>query len=58
MDEKPTLHIKISKETEEGIERAVELGYSMNKSDFVRAAIGEKLKDLSIITEMKSRKPR
>ena len=58
MDVKPTLHIVISKETLEGIDRAIELGYSMNRSDFVRSAIGTTLKDLSIITEMKTKKPR
>ena len=56
MDDKPTLHIVVSKEILEGIDRAVELGYSMNRSDFVRAAIGNTLKELSIITEMKTKK--
>ena len=54
--EKKTLHIVISDEMLEGIDRAVELGYSMNRSNFVRAAIGNTLKDLSIITEMKQKK--
>ena len=55
-DEKPTLHVVVSDEMLKGIDRAVELGYSMNRSDFVRSAIGNTLKDLSIITEMKSKK--
>ena len=46
----------LSKEMLNGIDRAIELGYSMNRSDFIRAAIGNTLKDLSIITEMKSKK--
>lgn len=56
MDEKPTLHIVISKETIVCIDRAVELGHSMNRSDFVRTAIANTLQDLSIITEMKTKK--
>jgi len=46
----------LSKEMLIGIDRAVELGYCMNRSDFIRAAIGEKLKDLGIIGEMKQKK--
>ena len=56
--QKKQMNIVLSKEMLEGIDRAVEIGYSMNKSDFIRAAIGEKLKDLSIITEMKQKKQR
>ena len=56
MDEKPTLHIVISKETLDCIDRAVALGHSMNRSDFVRTAIANTLQDLSIITEMKTKK--
>lgn len=40
----------------EGIDRAVELGYSMNRSDFVCVAIGNTLEDLSIITENENKK--
>ena len=43
----------LSKEMLNGIDRAVKLGYSMNKSDFIRSSIGEKLKDLSILKEIK-----
>ncbi len=55
---KRQLNIVISEEMLEGIDRAIELGYSMNRSDFIRAAISEKLKELSIIEEMKKRKPK
>ena len=48
--------IVLSKEMIEGIDRAVELGYAMNRSDFIRAAIGRQLQELSIIQEMKKRK--
>ena len=50
--------IVLSKEMLEGIDRAIELGYAMNRSDFIRAAIADKLKELSIIEEMKKRKPK
>ncbi len=56
MPEKRTLHIVISDEMLKGIDRAVDLGYSMNTSDFVRASIGEKLKDLGLIGETKQKK--
>ena len=52
------LTMVLSKEMLEGIDRAIELGYAMNRSDFIRAAIADKLKELSIIEEMKKRKPR
>ncbi len=55
---KRQLNIVISEEMLEGIDRAIELGYSMNRSDFIRTAISEKLKELSIIEEMKRRKPK
>ena len=42
----------LSKEMLNGIDRAVKLGYSMNRSDFIRASIGEKLKDLSILKDL------
>ena len=50
------LNIVLSDNMLAGIDRAIELGYSMNRSDFIRTAIGNTLKDLSIITEMKQKK--
>ena len=58
MSKKEKLNMVISKEMLEGIDRAIELGYAMNRSDFIRAAIADKLKELSIIEEMKKRKPK
>ena len=46
----------LSKAMMEGIDRAIELGYAMNRSDFIRAAIGKQLQELSIIQEMKEKK--
>ena len=51
------IQINMSKEMIEGIDRAIELGYATNRSEFIRAAVGKELKDLSIIEEMKKRKP-
>lgn len=48
--------IVLSNRMIEGIDRAIELGYSLNQSDFIRFAISEKLSDLSIIDNMKKRK--
>lgn len=53
MPKKEKLGIVISKQMLKGIDRAIELGYAMNRSDFIRSAIGKQLQDLSIIEEMK-----
>ena len=58
MGEKEKINMVISKEMLEGVDRAIELGYAMNRSDFIRAAIADKLKELSIIEEMKKKKPK
>ncbi len=50
------IQINLTGEMLQGIERAIELGYTTNRSEFIRSLIGEKLNDLSIITEMKSKK--
>ena len=50
------IQINLTNEMLQGIDRAIELGYTTNRSEFIRSLIGEKLKDLSIITEMKKRK--
>lgn len=41
-----------------GVDRAIELGYSTNRSEFIRSAIGKQLQELSIIQEMKNKKPK
>jgi len=48
----------LSQEMIEGIDRAIELGVATNRTEFIRMAISDKLKELSIIEEMKKRKPR
>ena len=50
------IQINLTGEMLQGIERAIELGYTTNRSEFIRSLIGEKLNDLSIITEMKNKK--
>lgn len=55
--QKPIIqNLNLTNEMLQGIDRAIELGYTTNRSEFIRSLIGEKLKDLSIITEMKSKK--
>ena len=50
------IQINMSKEMIDGIDIAIKLGYATNRSEFIRMAVGEKLKDLSIISEMKKRR--
>jgi len=52
------IQINLSEEMLEGIDRAIELGFSTNRSEFIRSAIGKQLQELSIIQEMKERKPK
>ena len=52
------IQINLTGEMLEGIDRAIELGYTTNRSEFIRSLIGEKLNELSIITEMKTKKPK
>ena len=52
------IQLNLTGEMLEGINRAIELGYTTNRSEFIRSLIGEKLNDLSIITEMKQKKQR
>lgn len=51
------IQINMSEEMLEGIDRAIELGYATNRSEFIRAAVGGQLQYLSLIAEMKKRKP-
>ena len=50
------VQIKLSQEMLEGIDRAIEIGVATNRTEFIRMAISDKLKELSIIEEMKRRK--
>ena len=50
------IQINLTEEMVTGIDRAIELGYTTNRSEFIRSLIGEKLNDLGIITEMKQKK--
>ena len=52
------IQINLSEEMIEGIDRAIELGVATNRTEFIRMAISDKLKELSIIEEMKKRKPK
>ena len=52
------VQIKLSQEMLEGIDRAIEIGVATNRTEFIRMAISDKLKELSIIEEMKKRRPR
>ena len=51
------IQLKLSNEMLEGIDRAIEIGAAANRTEFIRNAISLRLQDLSIIEEMKKRKP-
>jgi len=50
------IQLNISAEMLKGIDRAIELGFSTNRSEFIRSAIGKQLQELSIIQEKKEKK--
>jgi len=52
------MQIRLPKAMLEGIDRAIEIGQGSNRTDIIRTAIANYLRDLSITTEMKERKPK
>ena len=56
MVELKQIQLKFSKEMLESIDYAIKIGQAINRSDFIRRAVTEKLSELSITTEMKKRK--
>ena len=47
------VEINISEEMLQGIDRAISLGYTTSRSEFIRSTVAQKLQELSIIQEMK-----
>jgi len=45
----------MSKEMLEALDLAIKMGAAMNRSDFIRAAVSEKLEKLSVLEEMKKK---
>ena len=45
----------MSTEMIEAVDLAVKIGAAMNRSDFIRAAVSEKLEKLSVLEEMKKK---
>jgi len=48
--------MKFSEEMLEAIDLVIEIGQAVNRSDFIRRAVAEKLAELTVTTEMKKRK--
>lgn len=51
-----SVRVRMNKEMIEALDIAVKLGVAMNRSDFIRAAVSEKLERLSIYEEMKKKR--
>ena len=56
MGDLKTVHMKFSEEMLEAIDLVIEIGQAVNRSDFIRRAVAEKLAELTVTTEMKKRK--
>lgn len=50
------VHIRLSNAMVEGIDLAVKLGQGNNRSDIIKMAIANYLKELTVTSEMKKRK--
>ena len=48
--------VQFTDEMLEAIDIAISIGAAANRSDFIRAAVSEKLTNLSVYSEMKKRK--
>lgn len=48
--------MKIPKPMLEGIDLAIEIGQAATRSDFIRMSIADRLKELTIVGELKLRK--
>jgi len=46
------MRVRMSKEMIEALDLAVKMVATMNRSDFIRAAVSEKLEKLSVLAEM------
>ena len=56
MGEMKAIQMKFSEEMLEAMDIAVKIGQAVNRSDFIRRAVAEKLAELTVTTEMKKRK--
>ena len=56
MGELKSIQMKLSEEMLEAIDMAIKIGQAVNRSDFIRRAVAEKLAEITVTTEMKKRK--
>ena len=50
------VRLKISEQMLEAIDLAIEIGQASNRSEFIRIAVSNQLRELTITAEMKKRK--
>lgn len=53
--EKLSVRVRMSREMIDALDLAIKIGAAMNRSDFIRAAVSEKLEKLSVLAEMKKK---
>jgi len=53
--EELSVRVRMSKEMLEALDLAIKMEAAMNRSDFIRAAVSEKLEKLSVLEEMKKK---
>ena len=53
--EELSVRVRMSREMIEALDLAIKMGAAMNRSDFIRAAVSEKLEKLSVLEEMKKK---
>jgi len=56
MSEMKAIQMKFSEEMLEAMDIAVKIGQAVNRSDFIRRAVAEKLAEITVTGEMKKRK--
>ena len=50
------VHIRLSNTMVEGLDLAIRIGQGNNRSDIIKIAIANYLKELTVVSEMKKRK--
>ena len=51
----PSVRVRMNEEMINAVDLAVKMGAAMNRSDFIRHAVSDKLEKLSILSEMKKK---
>lgn len=51
----PSVRVRMNQAMINAVDLAVKMGAAMNRSDFIRHAVSDKLEKLSILTDMKGK---